>query len=609
MGDPAPGRSRRRRSSALGLVLSAGVLAASGATSQEPVSPAAGETAPPAPAAAPAAPAAGAAAAACAASALAVHGVADEGTDFARVLELSGRVAPTRSWTIVRPSSVRSDAHCGGGGLWEARLGSARPHPFALELLPATALAHHNSAYPRLDHDGALWTGRGVSAAVSLGIHLDWGPLSATLAPTVAYQANRDFETRPHTRTDLSPWAYTGHLGGIDWPQRFGDEAFATLDPGQSQLSLRARGFAVGWGTENVWWGPAQRYPLMMGAGAPGVPGLFLGTHRPVDIWLGGLELELTWGIARESEHFDSDPDNDRRFLSGIVVVLRPHLAPGLSLGASRTYMVTYPPDGMAWDDFFFLPYRDVRENPGRHGDWQDDQMLSVWARWALPEAGFEVYLEWGREDHWADWGDLMRQPDHSRAMMGGFQKVFAERDDRWIRVRGEGVVLGGANTFRSARGAQRWYTHGQVRQGHTQRGQLLGSVVGPGSDAQFLGADLFHRRGRIGAFVERVRYDDDAYYNRWARFYGHHGHDIELSFGLSQLHMMGPVDISWAAALSSRHRRNFVGLDGATWDFRHERNAALRVGLTWRPGLHLRLPGAGDQARTYSSAPGRYEP
>jgi hypothetical protein len=331
----------------------------------------------------------------------------------------------------------------------------------------------------------------------------------------------------------------------------------------------------------------------MMGAGAPGVPTFFAGTHRPVDVGIASLELELTWGVPEESEYFDLDPDNDRRLLSGIVMVFQPHAAPGLSLGASRTYMITMPPEGLSVSDFLFQPYRDLRENPGVGAEFQDDQMLAVFARWAFPEAGFEAYVEWGREDHWEDFGDLMRQPDHSRAMMAGFQKVFAGRDDRWVRIRGEGVVLGGANTFRAARGAQRWYTHGQVRQGHTHRGQLLGSLVGPGSDAQFLGADVFHRTGRLGAFVERVRYDDDAYYNQWAPHYGHHGHDIELSFGLSQLHFIGPFDVSWAATSSSRHRRNFIGLDGTSWDFLHERNSALRATVTWRPDLRAGLPRA----------------
>jgi hypothetical protein len=531
----------------------------------------------------------------CAAGALSARGVADAGADFARVLELSGQVPPTRSWTLIRPSSVRTDPRCGAGGLWREHLERVRPPGPAVELLPLSALGHWNSAYPRLDHDGALWTGRGISTGLSLGLHLEWGPLNMTLAPMVAYQANADFPTRPAAFPGMSPWIYMGHPGMIDWPQRFGDESFGTVDPGQSQLSLRARGFTVGYGAENVWWGPAQRYPIMMGAGAPGVPSLFTGTYRPVDLRIASLELELTWGVAQESRYFDFDPENDRRLLAGLIVVVQPHAAPGLSLGVARTYMNTLPPGGLGWGESLRRPYRGVRENPQGDDPLADDQMFAAFARWAFPEAGFEAYLEWGREDHWLDFGDLMREPDHSRAMMAGFQKVFPG-DRRWVRVRGEGVVLGGSNTFRSARGAQRWYTHGQVRQGHTQRGQLLGSLVGPGSDAQFLGADVFHRSGRVGLFLERVRYDDDAYYNEFAPHYGHHGHDIELSFGLSQLHFLGPFDVSWEATFSGRDRRNFIGMDGgsrdSSWDLPYERNTALRATVTWRPRLRAELPG-----------------
>jgi hypothetical protein len=525
----------------------------------------------------------------CPASGPMARGVADEGTDFARVLELSGSVPMVRSWTIVRPSDVRFPRHCAGAGVWQARLAAARPSRGGptVELLPTTIVAHWNSAYPRLQHDAALWTGRGLSSSISAGAHGEWGLLSVTVAPIVAHHQNTAFRTRPMLRNDLSEWAYTGHPGMIDWPQRFGDEPFTTVHPGQSQVSLRARGFAIGYGTENVWWGPAQRYPLMMGAGAPGVPGLFLGTYRPVDLGIASLEMELTWGVPRESEYFDFNPDNDRRLLSGMVFVIQPHAAPGLSLGATRTYAITLPPEGLAWEDFLFQPYRDIRDNPGRHADFQDDQMLSVFARWAFPEAGFEAYIEWGREDHWADFGDFIRQPDHSRAMMAGFQKVFAG-ERRWVRIRGEGVVLGGANTFRAARGAQRWYTHSQVRQGHTNEGQLMGSVIGPGSDGQFLGADVFHRNGRIGAFIERVRYDDDAYYNQWARFYGHHGHDVELTGGLSQLYFLGPLDLGLDVTVSERFRRHFVGMDGAERNFLREVNTALRATVTWRPEARL---------------------
>jgi hypothetical protein len=560
------------------------------ASAQEPATAAPADTLPAVRAVAPQAEPRPTAPASCPASALAVRGVADEGTSFARILELARSVPPARSRTIIRPSDIRSDPLCGAGGIWQSRLGTVRPDGPGLELLPIAVVGHNNSAYARLQHDGALWTGRGLSSAITAGVQLDWGPLSATLAPMAAHQTNEAFRTRPPTRSGFSEWIYTGHQGQIDWPQRFGVEPFQTLDPGQSQVSLRARGLAIGYGTENVWWGPAQRYPLMMGAGAPGVPSAFLGTHRPVDLRIASVEMELTWGVAEESDYFDFDPDNDRRLLAGLILVVQPHVARGLSLGVSRTYMSTLPPAGLGLGEFLRRPYRQVRENPVGDDPMGDDQMFAIFARWAFPEAGFEAYVEWGREDHWADFGDFMREPDHSRALMAGFQKVFAG-DRRWVRIRGEGVVLGGANTFRAARGAQRWYTHSQVIQGHTHRGQLLGSVVGPGADAQFLGADVFHRNGRVGFFLERVRYDDDAYYNQWAPYYGHHGHDIELSWGLSQVHFVGPFDLAWEATISSRNRRHFIGLDGNTWDFPFERNYALRATAMWRPDVRLRLP------------------
>jgi hypothetical protein len=48
-------------------------------------------------------------------------------------------------------------------------------------------------------------------------------------------------------------------------------------------------------------------------------------------------------------------------------------------------------------------------------------------------------------------------------------------------------------------------YTHGVLRQGHTERGQMLGANVGPGAgSAQVIAFDRFDTNGRVTAFLTR---------------------------------------------------------------------------------------------------------
>ena len=62
----------------------------------------------------------------------------------------------------------------------------------------------------------------------------------------------------------------------VDRPQRFGDGAYARVDAGQSQVRLDLLGAAVGFSNAHEWWGPAQRYPFLLGTNAAGFPHVFV---------------------------------------------------------------------------------------------------------------------------------------------------------------------------------------------------------------------------------------------------------------------------------------------------------------------------------------------
>ena len=56
----------------------------------------------------------------------------------------------------------------------------------------------------------------------------------------------------------------------------------------------------------------------------------------------------------------------------------------------------------------------------------RENQLASLFARWVLPGAGFEIYGEFGREDHSANLRDFLSEPDHGgSSRMLGLRKMW----------------------------------------------------------------------------------------------------------------------------------------------------------------------------------------
>lgn len=512
---------------------------------------------------------------------------ADAHADFVRVAQLAG-AAPRSSFLVRRGADARSAVVCNDGEVvapWSRPSPGVRlPGGFRIDVVPLTSSTHYNSTYPRDRNNGALWAGRGLSTELKGGLSFRWGPLSGAFAPTLIYQQNRPFAIADsEIRPGLSPYVYRGHPGNIDWPRRPGDEAIRMVDPGQSHLRLDVFPIALGISTENLWWGPGRRNALIMSSNAPGFPHIFAGTSRPVNLWIGRFETELLWGRLEESDVFDDNPDNDRLLIASIVVGFEPRWFPGLYLGASRSYLQRLPPTGLPALRFWLIePYKDVRDNP-LTVEGADNQLLSVFLRWAPPGTGFEAYAEFGRDDHWADFDQLAAEPEVSGGYTLGFQQTFT-RGERWWRIAGEVTQLGDPLPT-VQRPNFRVYSHGRLPQGYTHRGRILGAAIGTASNSQFLGVDLFTPNGVRGLFIERVRWDADANRQLWNRRYGGDGADVEWSIGAQQRLFLRNFDLSAALTHSYRRNRDYIGLHASPAYFMAERNWNLHLELAWRPG------------------------
>ncbi|WP_243337777.1 capsule assembly Wzi family protein [Anaeromyxobacter soli] len=503
------------------------------------------------------------------AATFAVDGFRDPADDLARVGELVGAVAPEPR--LIRRGGFRLEETCAAVALpWNVAPAPADGERF-LTALPARLEGTFNSRFPEGANDGLLWAGRGVSAFATVGVAGRYGPLSFALAPEVAVSQNRDFTLVPNGKTGDLRFQNAWYGDTIDYPQRFGAGTPTFWAPGQSYLRLDVWNVAAGVSTENLWFGPGIRNSIVMSSAAAGFPHAFVGTSRPADIWIGTVEAKVLWGRLDRTRYVTTPT---HPLLTALVVDYTPRWLPRLSLGLARVQL-------QVWDDLrvrdwfpFFQSFEKKNLSSwygGPQGDNpRDNQLASAFGRWAFPESGLEIYLEWAREDHENSWAGFIREPDHTQAYTLGLQKV-ARLGERWVRFHAEYTDLQEFRPVTSSRGQPVYYIHGNDLS-YTYQGQLLGAWIGPGADSQLVALDVFGKRGRIGGYLERVRRNEPVF---WLVIDpnnpGEISHDTEVTAAVRQVFFAGPVDVSWEAAATYRWDRDFL---------RNEPNLRLGVQL-----------------------------
>jgi hypothetical protein len=163
------------------------------------------------------------------------------------------------------------------------------------------------------------------------------------------------------------------------------------------------------------------------------------------------------------------------------------------------------------------------------------------------------VYGEYGREDHSADTRDLLLEPEHAASRMLGVRKMWRSG----YAFRGEAINFE-APQIKRTRAEGGIYLHTVLKQGHTQRGQVLGADVGVGSGAgSTLAFDRYSSSGRTTVFWSRtIAHAIGQYY--LTEIDGSEKTDVLHSLGLDAVRFTGPVDLSLKAVLTANLNRNF---------------------------------------------------
>ncbi|NWJ51820.1 MAG: hypothetical protein HXX14_13245 [Bacteroidetes bacterium] len=387
-----------------------------------------------------------------------------------------------------------------------------------VQLLPITWFQQYNSDHPAGMNDGIMIPARGYQTLFSAGIFAKFGPLSIQLEPEVVYAENKAFEYKTYkdipynSNIDI---LYADYRAGIDLPERFGNSSYHKISWGQSSIRLTFGPISFGLSNENLWWGPGIYNSLLMTNNAPGFEHFTINTVTPIRTPIGSFEGQLIGGRLDGSGFSPSKPD-DWRYLNGTIITYQPRWVPGLFLGVTRTYQVYHKDMGNGITDY--LPVLNAITKQASGGNSQDagksqDQVASFFMRWLWTKEKGEIYFEYGREDHAWNLRDLITEPTSSAAYILGLRKAILlnKLKNEYIQVNMEVTQLEMDNITLNRIGGS-WYVHYPILHGYTNRGQVLGAGIGPGSNLQTINISWNRKLVMIGLQFDRYVHDNDFF-------------------------------------------------------------------------------------------------
>ena len=393
-------------------------------------------------------------------------------------------------------------------------------------------IKHDNSNQPFGYNDGSMGTSVGTQLLINPQINFQWGRFTLQLSPEKVYADNSPIDGLPEN--------FEGYQNGdafwrryyeiseniIENPLRAKRRFAETLFSGQSSFLYNSKTVSYGISTENLWWGPGINHSLVLTNNAPGFPHFTIHTHKPIKTSIGNIEFQLIGGSLTNLGEPPTNNDNPfaaqysvkkpifERYITGMIFTIQPKWSKHLFLGfENMAYMYKKNTNGL--EDV--TPF----SNFSRYGRLKQRPSLgSIFIRYALPKDHAEFYIEYGRNDRGATPVNIFYDSIPT-GYVGGVRKLFPlgkNAKNGAIALNIEIVHLQMQNPnqiWTSGLTAKKtsWYTNDQVPQGYTNYGQIIGSFVGPGSNAQNLNLAWVKGFKKIGFGIERIVHNKDFYY------------------------------------------------------------------------------------------------
>ena len=414
-----------------------------------------------------------------------------------------------------------------------------------IKILPIDYNIEYNSHHPYNRNNGSMVPNRGYQHVLSGGIYIKIGPLSIQLKPEHLYSENKDFEgfgEGPNGHYSAI-WAKRYRLWNmIDMPERFGEKSLNETLVGQSSIRLNYKGISLGISNENIWWGPAIRNSIMMSNHARGFKHISFNTTKPLTTKLGNFEWQVISGRLESSNFTPPNTEmeyagtklyipkinqraqtDDWRYLQGYSITYSPKWISGLSLGYIRwaqAYSALFKGEYVwmkgepSWFPAFLNLFR--KNDKYQNYEQQINQAAGLFLRWLWIDSKAEIYVDFHYNDSKLNVRDLLLDSDHSRAVTFGLQKAFKINRDNYI-FSWEWTQME-QNASRLLRNAGSWYEHGWTFDGYTNKGEVLGSSIGPGSNSQYFSFNRVRNNEKFGLALEIIDQDNDFYHIAFAR-------------------------------------------------------------------------------------------
>ena len=264
-------------------------------------------------------------------------------------------------------------------------------------------------------------------------------------------------------------------------------------------------------------------------------------TNKPVKTFIGNFEWELLSGRLDNSGYNPPRTDyefaglklfipkinqrgetNDWRYLQAIIVTYSPKWIDGFSIGFIRWVQMysalvegKYP--WLEGRPTYFPVFKNLfrKNDVYENYEAQTNQAAGLFFRWLWKESKAELYAEFHHNDSKQNIRDLLLDSDHSRAATIGIQKVFKVGNNdilfnwEWTQME--------QNATRLLRNAGSWYEHFYIYDGYTNKGEVLGSSIGPGSNSHYISVNKIKLNQKIGIALEIVDHDNDFYHEAFS--------------------------------------------------------------------------------------------
>lgn len=352
--------------------------------------------------------------------------------------------------------------------------------------------------------DGPAWAGNGAFSQLTGSLSWRSRHLRARLAPSLWWTQNSDVRLVPSAIANpANPYVDPMRPRSIDLPQQFGSGAVGRIDAGESEVVFERWILRTAVTTASRRIGAGAEHSLLMQGDAGGFPRLEIGApERGLATPVGRFFGTLASGRLSQSAQSPATRTGSRH---GSFIDMRwsPFANGAVELGASRFYHRDW--SGWRAEDLL-VPFGSLffDEQIYAGGD-ADNQLAVIYSRVRVPSAGLQLFAEYGKNDRSRDTRDLLLQLEHNAAWLAGFERVWTAGNGQFWALN---ATMAGSRVaaFDSLRGQATFYEHSPIRQGHTQRGQLLGTALLQGLGGAELRIDRYSLTERR-ALILHTRY------------------------------------------------------------------------------------------------------